>query len=65
MNLKDETIFLMKKYGISANKRLGQNFLIDDNVVEEIIDNADNDQLELIEACDGDLTMLLDNLFQL
>ena len=31
MNLKDETIFLMKKYGISANKRLGQNFLIDKN----------------------------------
>ena len=41
MNLKDETIFLMKKYGISANKRLGQNFLIDDNVVEEIINNAE------------------------
>ena len=29
---------------------------------EEIIDNADDDQLELIEACNGDLTMLLDNL---
>ncbi len=41
MNLKDETIFLMKKYDISANKRLGQNFLIDDNVVEEIINNAE------------------------
>ena len=41
MNLKDETIFLMKKYGISANKRLGQNFLIDDNIVEEIINNAE------------------------
>lgn len=41
MNLKDETIFFMKKYGISANKRLGQNFLIDDNVVEEIINNAE------------------------
>ena len=25
----------MKKYGITANKKLGQNFLIDDNVLEE------------------------------
>lgn len=29
---------------------------------EEIIDNADDDELELIEACNGDLAMLLDNL---
>ena len=29
---------------------------------EDIIDNADDDQLKLIEACNGDLTMLLDNL---
>lgn len=29
---------------------------------EEIIDNADDDELELIESCNGDLTMLLDNL---
>lgn len=31
----------MKKYGISANKNLGQNFLIDENVVEQIV-NASN-----------------------
>lgn len=29
---------------------------------EEIIDNADDDELELIESCNGDLAMLLDNL---
>lgn len=29
---------------------------------EEIIDNADDDELKLIEACNSDLTMLLDNL---
>ena len=29
---------------------------------EEIIDNVDDDELELIESCNGDLTMLLDNL---
>ena len=30
MDLREETRFIMNKYGISANKRLGQNFLIDD-----------------------------------
>ena len=29
---------------------------------EEIIDNADDDELQLIENCNGDLTKLLDNL---
>ena len=36
----DETKFLMKKYGITANKKLGQNFLIDDNVIEKIVDSS-------------------------
>ena len=29
---------------------------------EEIIDNADGEELELIERCNGDLEKLLDNL---
>ena len=33
-NLYNETLFIMKKYGITANKRLGQNFLIDEFVIE-------------------------------
>ena len=37
MNLLEETKFIMKKYGITANKRLGQNFLISDEVVNKII----------------------------
>lgn len=36
----EETKFLMKKYGIIANKKLGQNFLIDDNVIETIVDSS-------------------------
>lgn len=35
-NIYNETKFLMKKYGITANKKLGQNFLIDENVIEQI-----------------------------
>lgn len=35
-----ETMFILKKYNISANKSLGQNFLIDDNVIENIVESA-------------------------
>ena len=36
----EETKFLMKKYGITANKKLGQNFLIDENVINTIVDSS-------------------------
>ena len=36
-SLYEETKFLMRKYNISANKSLGQNFLIDDDVVNNIV----------------------------
>ena len=36
MNIYEETKFLMKKYNINANKNLGQNFLISEQVVNEI-----------------------------
>lgn len=37
MSVLEETKFLMKKYHINANKNLGQNFLIDDEVVNNIV----------------------------
>jgi len=40
MNLEQETKFIMKKYNITANKNYGQNFLIDENIVNEIINNS-------------------------
>ena len=33
----EETQFIMKKYKIRANKSLGQNFLINQNVVDNIV----------------------------
>jgi 16S rRNA (adenine1518-N6/adenine1519-N6)-dimethyltransferase len=38
----------MKKYGIRANKSLGQNFLVDENVVEKIVEGADINKEDLI-----------------
>lgn len=40
MNVLEETRFLMKKYKIKANKSLGQNFLIDDTVIQDIVEGA-------------------------
>ena len=39
--LWEETSFIMKKYHVKANKSLGQNFLIDENVINEIIKNSE------------------------
>lgn len=40
MNLVNETKFIMNKYSITASKALGQNFLIDEDVVNGIIDKS-------------------------
>ena len=47
-NLFDETKFILKKYGISANKSLGQNFLINDEVVQGIVDKAEISKDDLV-----------------
>ena len=41
MNLQTETEFLLKKYNLRANKKLGQNFLISDDIVNQIILEAE------------------------
>ena len=38
MNLMQETKFMMDKYHITANKSLGQNFLVDEEVVNGIVE---------------------------
>lgn len=39
-SILEETKFLMNKYNIKANKSLGQNFLIDENVVKQIVESS-------------------------
>lgn len=48
MNLLEETKFIMKKYGITANKRLGQNFLINDEAVEKIVSSSNINKEDLV-----------------
>ncbi len=48
-SLEEKTKYIMKKYGITANKSLGQNFLINENVVNNIVDSS--------EICKDDLVI--------
>lgn len=41
MNILEETKNIMKKYNIRANKSLGQNFLINNEVVENIVSSSE------------------------
>ena len=48
MNLYNETKNIMKKYNINASKKLGQNFLIDDEIVREIVDYSNITKEDLV-----------------
>jgi len=40
MNLYEETMQIMRKYNVTANKSYGQNFLIDESIVEGIVEKS-------------------------
>ena len=47
-SILEETRFIMKKYNIRANKALGQNFLINENVLEKIVESSEIDKNDLV-----------------
>lgn len=47
-NLLEETKYILKKYGVTANKSLGQNFLINEKVVENIVEKAEISKEDLV-----------------
>ena len=47
-NILEETRFIMKKYGIKANKSLGQNFLVSTEVVENIVNSSEISNEDMI-----------------
>lgn len=62
MNLFQETKFIMNQYNITANKGYGQNFLVDESIVESIVDRAEVNKEDLIIEIGpglGTLTSLL------
>lgn len=54
MNLYEETRMLLNQYGLKANKRLGQNFLINNEIIEEIVEKSEiTDEDTVIEIGPG------------
>lgn len=47
-NIYEETKYILKKYGITANKSLGQNFLINEEAVQKIVEGAEISKEDLI-----------------
>jgi 16S rRNA (adenine1518-N6/adenine1519-N6)-dimethyltransferase len=48
MNLREETNFMLKKYALKANKKLGQNFLINEGIVLDIVEKAEVSKEDLV-----------------
>lgn len=62
MNLCDETQMILNQYGLRAKKRLGQNFLINQDVIDNIVtlsDISENDVVIEIGPGIGSLTKAL------
>lgn len=60
----EETKLFMKKYGITANKKLGQNFLIDENVIDTIVDTSNIGKDDLVIEIGPGLGTLTNKLLQ-
>ena len=48
MNTLKKTKMILNKYDIKANKRFGQNFLIDDNILENIVEVSNISKSDLV-----------------
>lgn len=59
-----ETMFILKKYNISASKSLGQNFLINDEIIEKIVESANISNEDLIIEIGPGLGTLTKRLLQ-
>lgn len=47
-NIYEETKFLMKKYNLTANKKLGQNFLVDSEAINSIVASANLTKKDMV-----------------
>ena len=65
MNLKEKTYRLLNYYGLKAKKRFGQNFLIDERIIDDIIEKSNISKEDVVIEIGpglGNLTeKLLDN----
>ena len=48
MDLREETIAILNKYGLRANKKLGHNFLINESIIYDIVKKANVTKEDLV-----------------
>lgn len=64
MDLREETKMILNQYGLRANKKLGQNFMINQDVIDQIVEKAEiTDEDVIIEIGPG-IGSLTKSLFQ-
>lgn len=63
-NLESKTRYIMKKYGITANKNLGQNFLINEEVVDNIVSSSEISKQDLVIEIGPGLGTLTEKLLE-
>lgn len=63
-NLESKTRYIMKKYGITANKNLGQNFLINEDVVNSIVESSEISKEDLVIEIGPGLGTLTEELLE-
>ena len=63
-NLEEKTRSIMRKYGISAQKSLGQNFLINEDVVENIVNASEISKNDLVIEIGPGLGTLTESLIE-
>lgn len=63
-DLENKTKYIMKKYGITANKNLGQNFLINEDVVNNILNSSEISKQDLVIEIGPGLGTLTEKLLE-
>lgn len=63
-DLENKTKYIMKKYGIMANKNLGQNFLINEDVVNNIVNSSEISKQDLVIEIGPGLGTLTEKLLE-
>ena len=63
-NIEQETRFILNKYNIKANKSLGQNFLISQNVVDTIVNSSEIQKEDLVIEIGPGLGTLTQSLLE-
>ncbi|MGN1327783.1 MAG: 16S rRNA (adenine(1518)-N(6)/adenine(1519)-N(6))-dimethyltransferase RsmA [Clostridia bacterium] len=64
MNVYDETMQILNRYKIQANKSLGQNFLVNDEVIDKIINTSNISKEDLIIEIGPGLGVLTKRLLE-